>query len=185
MKRVNLTNYGDRRILLTELVLVLILVVLTVFLLGSVNDIQGTAKVVNYTGIVRGGTQRLVKLELCGQPNDELLEELDAIIEELYHGGGKHNFAQLDSQEYKDQLYAIDHYWHGLREEILYARKNAGEQSELLSMSETYFDMTNTLVEKAEQFSQEEATQIRWMEFLYSLTLPQYFSFWQNRPSKR
>ncbi len=36
-------------------------------------DIQGTARVVNYAGLVRG-TQRIVKLRGCGQPQDDLLK---------------------------------------------------------------------------------------------------------------
>lgn len=49
-----------------ESILIIILVVLTSFMLINVNNIQGSARVVNYAGIVRGATQRLVKLELSG-----------------------------------------------------------------------------------------------------------------------
>ena len=30
----------------------------------QINQIQGTARVINYAGLVRGATQRLVKLEI-------------------------------------------------------------------------------------------------------------------------
>ena len=45
-------------------VLVVILAILIIIMMGIVSDIQGTARIVNYTGLVRGETQRLIKLEL-------------------------------------------------------------------------------------------------------------------------
>ena len=36
----------------------------------------GTARVVNYAGLVRGKTQRIVKLEISGTPEDDLLGDV-------------------------------------------------------------------------------------------------------------
>lgn len=49
------------RLLMMVLTAVLIFFFINVMLL--VSDIQGTARVVNYAGLVRGTTQRIVKLE--------------------------------------------------------------------------------------------------------------------------
>lgn len=49
------------RLLMMALTAVLIFFFINVMLL--VSDIQGTARVVNYAGLVRGTTQRIVKLE--------------------------------------------------------------------------------------------------------------------------
>ena len=52
----------------------LLMMVLTAVLIFFINvmllvsDIQGTARVVNYAGLVRGTTQRIVKLEDAGLP---------------------------------------------------------------------------------------------------------------------
>ena len=46
----------------------------------SIHGLQGNARVINYAGVVRGGTQRLVKQELDGQPNDDLLLQLDGDV---------------------------------------------------------------------------------------------------------
>ncbi len=42
-------------------VLAVILAILIIIMMGIVSDIQGTARIVNYTGLVRGETQRLIK----------------------------------------------------------------------------------------------------------------------------
>lgn len=49
------------RFLMTLLTVVLIFLFFDIMKL--VSDIQGTARVVNYAGLVRGTTQRIVKLE--------------------------------------------------------------------------------------------------------------------------
>lgn len=41
---------------------------------------QSYSQLINYVGIVRGATQRLVKLELVQQPNDGLITYLDGIL---------------------------------------------------------------------------------------------------------
>lgn len=51
--------------------------------LYSMGNLQGNARVINYTGVVRGATQRLVKEELEGHRDDALISRLDGIIEEL------------------------------------------------------------------------------------------------------
>lgn len=44
------------------MVLTTILIVLFFAIMSMVGKIQGTARVINYAGLVRGGTQRMVKL---------------------------------------------------------------------------------------------------------------------------
>ena len=56
-------------------VLAVILAILIIIMMGIVSDIQGTARIVNYTGLVRGETQRLIKLELSTQQENEMIRE--------------------------------------------------------------------------------------------------------------
>ena len=51
-------------------VLTVVLIVLFFFIMMLVSRIQGTARVVNYAGLVRGETQRIIKLEGAGLPQD-------------------------------------------------------------------------------------------------------------------
>ena len=46
--------------------LILILVVLIIMIMVQITRLQGTARVINYAGLVRGDTQRMVKLEITG-----------------------------------------------------------------------------------------------------------------------
>lgn len=82
-----------RKFIVITLFLILILLNLLSFYLATV--VSGDARVMNYTGIVRGATQRLVKMELMGRRNDGLLAEIDEIIDELISGRGPHGLDQI------------------------------------------------------------------------------------------
>ena len=69
--------------------LILVMLVLVASMILQINALQGTARVINYAGIIRGATQREVKLEVVGQPNDDLIVYLDEILHGLKFGGGK------------------------------------------------------------------------------------------------
>lgn len=69
--------------------LILVLVVLVIFIMIQIGNLQGTARVINYAGLVRGATQREIKLEITGTQNDVLIRYLDDIISGLkYQDGG-------------------------------------------------------------------------------------------------
>ena len=61
-------------------VLAVILAILIIIMMGIVSDIQGTARIVNYTGLVRGETQRLIKLELSTQQENEMIHDIRTFI---------------------------------------------------------------------------------------------------------
>ena len=72
----------DRKNLISILqsCLVLILVILVALMMVEIGNLKGTARVINYAGLVRGDTQRAVKLEITGTRNDELIAYLDDIL---------------------------------------------------------------------------------------------------------
>lgn len=68
--------------------LILILFVLVALMMVQIEKLQGTARVLNYAGLVRGATQREVKLEITGNENDELIQYLDDILSGLKYQDG-------------------------------------------------------------------------------------------------
>ena len=77
--------------LMTVLTVILIALFLTIMVL--VSKIQGTARVVNYAGLVRGKTQRIIKLEDVKQPQDEMIESVSSFIEGLRYGSDEQNLS--------------------------------------------------------------------------------------------
>ena len=64
-------------------VLAVVLAALIIVMMGIVSSIQGTARVVNYAGLVRGKTQRIIKLEISGQPEDGMIQDIEAVVDGL------------------------------------------------------------------------------------------------------
>ena len=69
-----------------------------------VGQIQGTARVVNYAGLVRGKTQRIIKLENAGQPHDEMIESVSSYIKGLRYAAQNRI---LQSKRYRDDSTGI------------------------------------------------------------------------------
>ena len=70
-------------------VLAVVLAALIIVMMGIVSSIQGTARVVNYAGLVRGKTQRIIKLEISGQPEDGMIQDIEAFDYDFHFTGRK------------------------------------------------------------------------------------------------
>ena len=152
------------RLLMMVLTAVLIFFFINVMLL--VSDIQGTARVVNYAGLVRGTTQRIVKLEDAGQPQDDLLKAVDSYINGLRYGSDDLNLVRLDDDEYQAKMTELASYFDELRTEIARVREVGHENTDIIAMSEEFFGICDDATRLAEDYSQEKATALNRLEGL-------------------
>lgn len=134
-------------------ILAIALILSSTFSILCFHNLQGNAKVINYAGIVRGATQRLVKEELNGIPNDLLIEKLDGILEELQSGKGVYGLIRMNSSDFQDLILRMETDWNLLKEEI-YLVRAGGDTEKLFEDSESYFDLADHAVLAAEQFSE-------------------------------
>lgn len=164
----SVSNKGDARVeklkKYLEPVLIVTLSALVFFTIYTLSLLQGTARVVNYAGIVRGATQRGVKLEIAAMPNDSLIKELDGIIDELQHGGSQYHLIKLEDRAYQEDLQNLSTYWITLKKEIQISRQTGYRNTNLLDMSETYFHLADRVVSDAEIYSQHLANRLEWLE---------------------
>ncbi len=152
------------RLLMMVLTAVLIFFFINVMLL--VSDIQGTARVVNYAGLVRGTTQRIVKLEDAGQPQDDLLKAVDSYINGLRYGSDDLNLVRLDDDEYQAKMTELANYFDELRAEIARVREVGYENTDIIAMSEEFFGICDDATRLAEDYSQEKASTLNYLEGL-------------------
>lgn len=152
------------RLLMMALTAVLIFFFINVMLL--VSDIQGTARVVNYAGLVRGTTQRIVKLEDAGQPQDDLLKAFDSYISGLRYGSDDLNLVRLDDDEYQAKMTELASYFDKLRTEIARVREVGYENTDIIAMSEEFFGICDDATRLAEDYSQEKASALNYLEGL-------------------
>jgi diguanylate cyclase (GGDEF)-like protein len=144
--------------------LIIILIVLVVNMMVEIKNLQGTARVINYAGLVRGATQRAVKLEVIGNSDDELIEYLDNVLADLKYEDGKYNLVSLRDTDYQKKLDIQIDYWGKLKNEINNIRENGVDNSDIVDMSEMYFSLADQTVSAAERYSEGIADNIHFIE---------------------
>ena len=147
-------------------ILIVILVALVSTMMVQINQIQGTARVINYAGLVRGATQRLVKLEITNSPHDKLIQYLDDILYGLKYGEGEYELVRIPDSDYQNKLNDQVAYWEKLKQEITQVRAGGYLSSNVVGMSETYFGLADQTVTAAENYSEMLARRIRFIEYL-------------------
>ena len=116
-------------------ILIVILIGLVSTMMVQIGQIQGTARVINYAGLVRGATQRLVKLEITDAPNNNLIQYLDNILTGLKYGTGEYELVRIPDDTYQQKLDEQVAYWEKLKQEILLVRENGYLKPDVVGMS--------------------------------------------------
>lgn len=98
--------------------LAVVLAILIVWMMNLVSGIQGTARIINYAGLVRGKTQRIVKLEISGQPQDGMIADIDAFIDGLRFGSDELSLVRLNDDAFQRKMQELDDYFQALKQEI-------------------------------------------------------------------
>ncbi len=108
-------NLGEK---IAQGILLIVLITLTIFMMSDVKKIQGNARVINYAGIIRGATQREIKLEISGNENDVLIKYLDDIFYGFDKWWWKVSTTTLNDQHYQKKLTELHTSWLSLKDEI-------------------------------------------------------------------
>ena len=153
--------------------------------------LQGNARIINYTGIIRGATQRLIKQEMNHKPNDVLIDELDHTLHGLIHGDENEHITRLDQVEYQGLLADMERKWADIKKEILQYRSKGDNRNHLYALSEHYFAMADEAVDIAEVYTEEIVQQSRKVliivicAFLVVVILVTIFTYQQEKRRKR
>jgi len=136
--------------------------VVSVYINGVAND----SKVVNYAGIVRGATQRLVKLEMAGKKSDELIARLDKIVNGLVKGDRNLELPAATDPAFIAKMGEVQNSWQSLKGTIAQVRQSPQARGELLTQSEDYFELANEAVFAAEAYSQAKIQRLRVIQLI-------------------
>lgn len=170
-RKVSADEKGKSIIAVIQSCLVSILVVLIILMMLQIGRLQGTARVINYAGLIRGATQREVKLEITGSQNDALIKSLDDILRGLRYQDGQYDLVKIHDKEYQDKLQTQSVYWEKLKTEIELVRRDGYQNTDIVQMSEIYFQMADETVFAAENYSEKIAVKIRTIELLSALDM--------------
>lgn len=157
---------------------------------NSIEHLEGNARVINYTGIIRGATQRLIKKELNHIPDDKLIVSLDKILSGLSEGSSEIRLIKLPDEEYQALLTDMKTKWTEMKSEIALYR-NGGEIDPLFQLSEDYFHLADRAVLAAEAYTEKsiqstrEALLYMNFAFIFLAVLNAISVFYQEKRHKK
>lgn len=137
MKKAGKKNAYIPRVLMMVLTTVLIGVIVAIMLV--VGQIQGTARVVNYAGLVRGETQRIVKLENAGLPQDGMIDDVTSFIAGLRFGSKELQLVRLNDVNFQNKMAELSDEFETLKKEIQLVRTVGCYQTDIIQQSEDFF----------------------------------------------
>ena len=153
---------------------------------------QGNARIINYTGIIRGATQRLIKQELNHEPNDALIDELDRTLHGLLSGDEEAHITRLDQMEYQELLAEMEKEWARYQKKKSCNIAAAGiTKTAYMQLSEHYFAMADEAVDIAEVYTEEIVQQSRTFliivicAFLVVVMMVTIFTYQQEKRRRR
>ena len=129
-----------------------------------VSSIQGTARIVNYAGLVRGKTQRIVKLEISGKQEDDMIQEIESFIDGLMNGNKELNLVRLEDSDFQTKMEELNEYFLMLKQEIMQVRTYGADKTQILSKSEHFFEICDEATGLAEVYSQRKASSLSVLE---------------------
>lgn len=131
-----------------------LLVLQNLLILRSVHEMSGDARVVNYSGLVRGATQRLVKLELSYRPNDELMKRLEEYLYGLAGHENSYDIVYMEYEPFQESISDLLVIWDELKTAIYGYRTGITSADELLDVSERHFLKADEATHNAEYGSE-------------------------------
>ena len=98
--------------------------IITVFLFGVgllvfiMVQMQNYASIINDAGVVRGATQRAVKLEIADMPNEDVVEHVDEVLASLIDREDQRPLKSRETREFEDALFRIEDEWGLIKQEF-------------------------------------------------------------------
>ena len=129
------------------------------------------AKVINLSGVVRGATQRSVKLEIVQKPDEELIANIDGLIDSLLNGNEELGISAATDLEYIERMEAAKVEWNDVKALIQQLRNDPtpANINTLLQESEILFELTNAAVGAAEENAAAGVRQLRTIQLFVAL----------------
>ena len=107
---------------------------------------EAEARRINLSGVVRGGTQRAVKLELVAKPNPELIARIDNLIAGLIDGSDELNLPPAKDKILLDNMQEVQAQWNRVKNILTQVRTNPTDSNrELLLVESSCFEESRVL----------------------------------------
>lgn len=149
-----------------DIALALALSVFAIVLIFKMSQVNGYAKVINYTATVRDGIQRLTKMELEGHDDEVLETKISDILDELKSGdgSGRYGIKHIDDENYQAKLADLDDAWGSFLVAVGEYRTDNTRAQNLYQVSERDYALGDDAVVAAQQCSEAAVADLSRLE---------------------
>lgn len=113
-------------------------------------QVQDYASVTSNAEAVRGGTQRVVKMELAGQPVGGAEKRVNMLLDKLQSEEGLRLYRGSETAAFAKHLDAVENQWKLILSEIDALDQGRGSSERLLNLSETHYELAGEMVATAQ-----------------------------------
>ncbi|MBP0016353.1 MAG: methyl-accepting chemotaxis protein [Cyanobacteria bacterium SBLK] len=111
-------------------------------------------RIVNYIGIIRGESQRIVKLELMQSETDEQINKVEQIVLGLANGSSTLELPPPQNPDLQERMVSLQEAWEQLFAQIQRFRGQSIQSDRLIEESEQFWDLANETVFALEALAQ-------------------------------
>lgn len=116
---------------------------------------QNYASIINDSGVVRGATQRAVKLEVANLPNDDVVKRVDETLASLFDREEQRPIVNQETREFMGALLDVQDKWDSIK--LQFDAPDAEKSPErLLSLSEEHFELADEMVFLAQRRAESD-----------------------------
>lgn len=119
-------------------------------------QVQTYAGLINNAGVIRGGTQQAVKLALAGEPNDDIVERVDELLNKLYANEQSRPFEDTASENFLKDIELVQGTWKLINQEFKDLAAGTGSKERLLALSEDHFEQADAMVLSAQRRAERD-----------------------------
>lgn len=132
-----------------------------IFIITMLNLSQKNARVVNYTGLVRGGSQRIAELHLLGKPVEQDVAKIEQVLDGLIEGSKELHIKPIKNQEYQSTIQELRDYWYTELKAQMIHEPGMHDPEQLYVKSQKFFDMANQATSAAERVANLNVYQLK------------------------
>lgn len=116
-----------------------------IVLISKMKTTTNDAKFVDKSGVVRGCSQRLTKMEIAGKPSDNLVDIVNGALLFLEKGDAKQGVSKKTDAHYQSYIAELKSAVKIFQNDIYAYRKNEVSKETLITESEQLWDITNKI----------------------------------------
>lgn len=146
----------NRKVFGKGLIVVVLWVLGAIVLIMFLMQVRSYAGIINDSGVVRGGTQRVVKMELEGARADQTEMRVSALLEQLSEEEEARPFKGSETSAFMTSLEAVERQWGLILDEIDRIEQGTGSKETLLSLSEAHFVLADEMVMAAQKRAEHD-----------------------------